>query len=190
MRTARLIATLIVAGTLCTFVACSDTAKPLGTGDMFTNDTLGQDVSSPPVPTLDSGAYNADAYGSSMNACVACSCDPTKNYCFSGGGSTASAPDGATTAADTGDNGDSAGAHFPLAIPLGGFGEPDGAAEAGPPLPACPIVAAGSLGCSPLPAACTASPSCACLLSALQSQHSTCYLDCTPTPGFDVYCGG
>jgi hypothetical protein len=189
MRTARLIATFIVAGTLCTFFACSDTAKPLGTGDMFINDTAGQDVFSQPVPTLDSGADSADAYGSSMNACAACSCDPTKNYCYSGG-STASAPDGATAAADTGTNGDSAGAHFPLAIPLGGFGEPDGAAEAGPPLPACPMVAAGSLGCTPLPSACTASPSCTCLLGALQGQYSTCDLNCTPTPGFDVYCGG
>jgi hypothetical protein len=194
MWTARLIATFIVAGTLCTFFACSDTAKPLGVGDMVTNDTLGQDVFSPPVPALgDGGGDSGDAYGPSTNACGTCTCDPTTSYCLSAGSNASAAiPDagGGTPAdtgatADTGDNGDAA--HFPQ---FAGFGEPDGAAEAGPPLPACTAVAAGSFGCTPLPTACTATPTCGCLLTALQGQHSTCVLDCTTAKSLDVYCGG
>lgn len=50
MRTARLVTAFIVSGALCTFFACSDSAKPLGVGDMVVNDTLGQDVYSPPCP--------------------------------------------------------------------------------------------------------------------------------------------
>lgn len=134
-----------------------------------------------------------------MNACGTCSCDPTTSYCYSAGSNAGAAipdagggtptdtgaPADTDAMADAGDNGDAA--HFPQ---FAGFGEPDGAAEAGPPLPACTAVAAGSLGCTPLPAACTASPTCGCLLTALQAQHTTCYLNCTTGKGFDVYCGG
>jgi hypothetical protein len=187
MRTARLITIFTVAGALATFFACSDSAKPLGTSDKFIDDTAGQDVSAPPAPEpTDSSAYGADGYGPTIIACASCSCDPTKNYCFSGGMGTAAA--GGDAAADGATDG--ASAHRP-AFPLGGgFGEPDGAAEAGPPPPPCPMVAAGQLGCIPLPAACTATPTCSCLLGALQAQFPTCVLVCTPTPGFlSLYCG-
>jgi hypothetical protein len=172
---ARITAFVVVAG-IGAAIACSDAAKPLGTGDKFINDTLGEDAYSPPPPQCapDTGSYEAAAegggYAPALNTCSSCSCDPTKNYCFSGGVlRTAVRP-------------------FPAGS--GGFGEPDGAAMAGPPPAPCKILDAGTLttGCVPLPAACKATPTCDCLLAALQGYYS-CYLVCTPTPGYlEVYC--
>jgi hypothetical protein len=186
MRTARLITTFTVAGALSMFFACSDSAKLLGTSDKVVDDTLGQDSSSPPPPgPTDGGGDGADGYGPTMILCASCACDPTKNYCFSGGSGSALTEGGSD---DSGSDGDTS--HRP-AFPFSGFGEPDGAAEAGPPPPPCPVVAAGQLGCIPLPTACAANATCPCLLDALQAQYPTCYLVCTPTPGFlSVYCGG
>jgi hypothetical protein len=199
MRTARLMTTTFtVAGALGALFACSDSARPLGTMDIVVNDTAGEDASSPApqAPSTDSGQYSPNGgYGPTVIACAACSCDPTQSYCFSGG---ASATDGGGVA-ENGDGGEDGGvdggdsAHRP-AVPLGGaFGEPDGAADAGPPPPPCPMLAAGSAepGCIPLPTSCAMNPTCSCVLSALQPQYLSCYLDCTPTPGFlSVYCGG
>jgi hypothetical protein len=188
MRTARLVTTFTVAGALGAFFACSDSAKPLGTSDKFIDDTAGQDVSAPPPPgPTDSGGDGADGYGPTVIACAGCSCDPAKDYCFSGGSGSGTVGEGGSGADDASDG---ASTHRP-AVPLGGFGEPDGAAEAGPPPPPCPVVAAGAIGCIPLPTACAATPTCPCLLDALQMQYPACYLVCTPTPGFlSVYCGG
>jgi len=194
MWTARLITTFTVAGALGALFACSDSAKPLGTSDTFTNDTAGQDVYSPPVPQpMDSGTDGADAYGPAAVACASCSCDPTKNYCFTGPNSVSidggAYGDSAVVVNGGGDSG-SDGA-VKAAVPLGAFGEPDGAADAGPPPPPCPMVAEGSMGCIPLPATCASQPTCACLLTALQAHYPSCYLVCTPSPGFlEVYCGG
>jgi hypothetical protein len=45
-----------------------------------------------------------------------------------------------------------------------------------------------AIGCNALPAACTATPSCGCILSVLQPQYR-CYLNCrTDGSGFLVYC--
>lgn len=192
MRTARLFTTFIVAGTLGMFFACGDSAEPLGSGEIVINDTAGQDVNSPPAAqAVDSGSDAADANGPTVSACGSCSCDQTKNYCFSGpSGSTTLAYDsGAVT--DSGSDSSDGNPHG--ALPLGAFGEPDGAADTGPPPPPCAVLAARSTqpGCTPLPPPCTAAPTCACLLKNLQPEYPSCYLVCTPSPGyFEVYCGG
>jgi hypothetical protein len=179
---ARIAAFLVVSG-IGAAIACGDSAKPLGSGDKFYNDTAGEDVYSPPLPPPPSdGGEGGDAYvydsgdgntyAPALDTCSACSCDPSKNYCMSGGVLKADRP-------------------FPGGSG-GGFGEPDGAAEAGPPPPPCKILDAGSLGngCIPLPSACKANPTCTCLLDALQPYYK-CYLVCTPTPGYlEVYCPG
>ncbi len=190
MRTARLITIFVVAGTLGTFFACSDTAKPLGTMDIVIDDTAGQDTGAAQPPP-DSGEDSADGYGPAVVACAACSCDPTMNYCFSGGA--IATDNGGGVVPDSSDTGDGDTPHLPVVQLAGGFGEPDGAADAGPPPPPCPVLPAGSAqpGCIPLPASCAANPTCACVLGALQPQYTSCYLVCTPTPGFlSVYCGG
>jgi hypothetical protein len=156
---------------ICAAVACSDSAKPLGSGDKFVNDTAGQDAYSPPPPSSPSdAASDADAYAAAAaaSACESCSCDPKVNYCFSGEALRMTFKD-------------------PIHVILAaGFGEPDGAAEAkAPPPPPCPVLTVGSTddGCIPLPAACAATPTCACVLAALQPLYA-CYLDCSPTPGY------
>src|ERR1700722_13792334 len=58
------------------------------------------------------------------------------------------------------------------------------------PPPACTLVDASTvqIGCNPLPASCTANPTCDCIEDAIQTQFG-CYLVCTPDPGyFLVYC--
>jgi hypothetical protein len=171
---ARMTAFVVVAG-VAAAIACSDAAKPLGTGDKFVNNTLGEDAYVPPQPSppdTDGSSYEGgqDGYAPALNTCSSCSCDPAKNYCFSGGILRT--------------------AVLPFPGSSGGFGEPDGSAEAGPPAAPCKILDAGTLGngCIPLPAACKATPTCDCLLTALQSYYA-CYLVCTPTPGYlEVYC--
>jgi hypothetical protein len=197
MRTARLITTFTVAGALSMFFACSDSAQPLGIGDMVVNDTAGQDASSPPTPPpTDSGIYSYDSSGPAVVACASCTCDPTKNYCYSGSSmvSTTEAGVGTDGSDEDGSGGDgSVHGLVRSAVPLGAFGEPDGAADAGPPPPPCPLLAARSTGpgCIPLPATCATNATCDCLLATLQHLYPTCYLVCTPTPGFlEVYCGG
>jgi hypothetical protein len=154
-------------------VACSDSAQPLGKGDTFTNDTVGQDVYSPAPPQPTDGGGDADAYAAPASPCASCTCSSAKNYCFAGG---------ALKTART---------IVPSHILASGFGEPDGAAEANaPPPPACPILAAGSTsnGCIPLPSACEATPTCACVLNALQPMYA-CYLDCAlGMDSLEVYC--
>jgi hypothetical protein len=191
MWTARRITTLIVVAILGTTFACSDSAAPLGIGDTVTNDTAGMDVYAPPLPQQqDSGSDGEAAYLPTVDPCAGCTCDPTQSYCFAGSSSAGivaydsgiAAGDGATSSGDA-----------RAALPLGGFGEPDGAVDAGPPPPPCATLAVGStpLGCTPLPAACATTPTCACVLAALQPQFSSCYLVCTPSPGhIEVYCGG
>jgi hypothetical protein len=173
MRAAQIAAFAVVAG-IGAAIACSDAAKPLGTGDKFVNETDGEDTYVPPQPTPPSGdggtTYEGgeDGYAPALNTCASCSCDPAKNYCFSGGVLREVKP-------------------FPGSS---GFGEPDGAATSGPPAAPCKILDAGTLGngCIPLPAACKTTPTCDCVLAALQSYYS-CYLVCTPTPGYlEVYC--
>jgi hypothetical protein len=172
MRAAGRITLSLVVAALGAAIACSDAAKPLGSGDTLTNDTAGEDAYSPPIPQPPSdggeGGATDSGYAPALGTCSSCSCDPTKNYCFSGG-----TPLMATRV-------------FPLSGP--GFGEPT--PDAGPPPPPCTLLPAGSVanGCTPLPAACAAAPSCTCLLGALQPLYS-CYLVCTPTPGYlEVYC--
>jgi hypothetical protein len=172
---ARITAFVMVAG-VAAALACSDAAKPLGNGDKFINDTAGEDTYAPPIPQPTEGGTESGydsgegGYAPALNTCGGCSCDPSKNYCMSGGvlKTVRSFPAGS-----------------------GGFGEPDGAMS-GPPPPPCKILDAGTLanGCIPLPAACATTPTCNCLLDALQPSYS-CYLVCTPTPGFlEVYCPG
>jgi hypothetical protein len=172
MRAPRRILTFVLAASTGTALACSDSAKPLGTGDTFTNDTAGQDAGSLPPPVSSDASSEANAYSPALNTCGSCSCDPTKNYCFSGGTPRALSL-------------------VPIHTLSGGFGEPDGAAEANaPPPPPCAVLEAGSTsnGCTPLPAPCTNTPTCACVLNALQPLYS-CYLVCSPSPGFlEVYC--
>jgi hypothetical protein len=170
MRTAERVATLaVVAVGLGAAWACSDSAQPLGSGDKFVNDTLGMDANSQPPPSPPSDATtdgNGDGYGGLVNTCGDCTCDPTKNYCMSGG----SRIEGRTS------------------YTYGSFGEPD--AEAGPPPAPCKILDAGATtnGCIPLPAACATNATCDCLVDTLQPYYS-CYLVCSPTPGFlEVYC--
>jgi hypothetical protein len=175
MRVARArIITMLVVSAVGATVACSDSAKPLGTGDKVIDDTAGQDAYSPtpPPPPADGGGYEAGdgGYAPALSTCGGCSCDPTKNYCFSGGVMKAVMP-----------------------FPNGVFGQPEGGPDAsGPPPAPCPVLPAGTLGngCVPLPAACAAAPTCDCLLDALQPSYK-CYLVCTPSPGFlEVYCPG
>jgi hypothetical protein len=172
MRAARRITGLVLAASMGMALACSDSAQPLGTGDKFINDTAGQDAYSASVPVTSDAGSDADAYGPALNTCASCSCDPTRNYCFSGGTPRALSS-------------------VPVHILSGGFGEPDGAAQANiPPPPPCPILDAGTMsnGCTPLPQACEATPTCACVLNALQPLY-VCYLVCSPSPGFlEVYC--
>lgn len=166
------VTTFVVALGVGAVVACSDSAQPIGHGDKVINDTKGQPVSPPLPPPYNPGEGGYDAgeggYAPALNTCGGCSCDPATNYCFSGGVAKAVLP-----------------------APEGLFGVPD-AGDAGPPPPPCPILKAGELGngCAPLPASCTGSPTCDCLLAALQPSYK-CYLVCTPTPGFlEVYCPG
>jgi hypothetical protein len=172
-RTARKVTTLaIVVSCLGAVWACSDSAAPLGSGDKLVNDTAGMDANSqppPPPPPGDGAADGADGYGyaPALNTCGSCSCDPTKNYCMSGG----TRVKGRTS------------------YPYGGFGEPDGAPTGPPPAP-CKVLDAGAQGngCIPLPAACATTPTCDCLVNTLQPMYA-CYLVCSPTPGFlEVYC--
>jgi hypothetical protein len=171
------IATFVVVAAIGAAIACSDSAKPLGSGDKVINDTMGQDASQPqpPPPPADAGDVmtyydSSDGYAPALSTCGGCSCDPSKNYCMSGGVLKAIQP-------------------FPNSA---GFGESDGAAEAGPPPAPCKVLDAGALGngCIPLPTACKTTPTCDCLLAALQPYYK-CYLVCTPTPGYlEVYCPG
>jgi hypothetical protein len=180
MRAAKRVTTLVVvASTLGAAWACSDSAQPLGSGNKFINDTMGQDVYTPPQPAPPPADANSDADGNDsgyapvLSECASCSCDPAKNYCMSGGVRTADKKASRVS--------------YPYGAG-GGFGEPDGAK--GPPPPPCPILDAGATGngCIPLPAACAATPTCECLVVALQPLYS-CYLNCSPTPGFlEVYC--
>jgi hypothetical protein len=58
------------------------------------------------------------------------------------------------------------------------------------PAPACTMVDASTIevGCNPLPPSCVATPTCTCVLEAIQAQFS-CYLVCSPDPGYLlVYC--
>jgi hypothetical protein len=169
MRAAKRITAVVLAAWMGVALACSDAAKPLGTGDKFINDTAGQDAYSPPPPVpTDSGSDT----GYAPSTCASCSCDPSKNYCFSGGSRK-------TTES------------IPVHILAAGFGEDGGAdADAAPPPPPCPVLAAGSTsdGCIPLPATCATMATCACLLAALQPSYA-CYLECSPSPGYlEVYC--
>lgn len=196
MSTARLITTFTVTGILSTLFACSDTAAPLGTHDLFINDTAGQDVYSPPPPMVDSGSDGAYATGPVTSPCSSCSCDPTKNYCFAGASSSTVVYDSGSvteTGPDEAGGENDSGGDARAALPLGIFAQPDAAMDAGPPPPPCSMLAAGSTtpGCTSLPAACSANPTCACLLMALQPLYDSCYLVCTPSPGYiEVYCGG
>src|SRR5580698_5074355 len=127
-RIARPITALVVAASVGAAIACSDSAQPLGKGDTVVNDTAGQDAFSPPPPVSTDGGSDADAYAAPVSPCATCTCDSAKNYCFAGG----------TLKAQT---------LVPSRILASGSAEPDGAAEANaPPLPACPVLAAGATG--------------------------------------------
>jgi hypothetical protein len=183
MRVSRRITASIVAASLGAAFACSDAAQPLGSGNKFINDTMGMDAYSQPPPPPPSDASGdaetdgGDGYKPALNTCASCSCDPSKNYCMSGGTQKTKR----------------------VSFPFGGFGEPDGASSGPPPAP-CKVVDAGAAksggawsppagnGCIPLPPACVKTPTCECLVDALQP-FFTCYLVCSPTPGFlEVYC--
>jgi hypothetical protein len=175
MRTARRVMVLtIVVSVVGGVWACGDSAQPLGMGNKFYNDTEGEDAYTPPPPYTPSpdGAGDAypDGYTPALGTCGSCSCDPTKNYCMSGGTR--------KTARER--------VSYPYG---GGFGEPDGAGDAAPPAP-CKVLEAGATGngCIPLPATCAKTPTCDCLVNALQPNY-TCYLACSPSPGYlEVYC--
>ena len=180
MRAGARVLTVIIASSLGAAIACSDTAKPLGKGDKFINDTTGQDAASqppPPPPPPTDAPYDTGSdgymYMPQLGTCASCSCDPAKNYCFSGGTIKA--------------------AHRIFAGMGPIFGENEGGeGGGGPPPPPCKILDAGTLtdGCIPLPPACAATPTCPCLVKALQPYYS-CYLNCSPTPGYlEVYCPG
>jgi hypothetical protein len=184
MRVSRRITASIVASCLGAAIACSDSAQPLGSGDKFINDTAGMDVYSSPPPPPPPGDAAAEAYADTgygyapaLDTCSSCWCDPTKNYCMSGGTQKTKR------------------VSYPFG---GGFGEPDGAT--GPPPAPCKVVDAGAAtdqadwkppagnGCISLPPACAKTPTCDCLVDTLQPYYS-CYLVCSPTPGFlEVYC--
>src|SRR5580658_5087418 len=62
MRAPRRISTFVLAASIGTVLACSDSAQPLGTGDLFINDTAGQDAASLPPPVSTDASSDADAY--------------------------------------------------------------------------------------------------------------------------------
>jgi hypothetical protein len=174
--TKKRVTTLVLAGIVLASIgaawACSDSAAPLGSGNKVINDTTGMDAyqtSPPPPPATDGATAYDSAYHPALDTCGSCSCDPTKNYCMSGG-----------VRRD---------ARISYPYSGGGFGEPDSAPSGPPPAP-CKVLDAGAVtnGCIPLPPACEKNPTCNCLVVALQPLYG-CYLDCSPTPGFlEVYC--
>jgi hypothetical protein len=171
------------AAALVAAAACSDASAPSGSGNDFTNDT--RDADRPPSapgdgasPTGEPDAYatgqpEAGYYGDGsyvaptydgaaypgVSECSSCSCPAATSYCFGG----------ATPRKD------------PMTL------RPQSAADAGAgdASAACPMVAAGALGCTALPAGTT---DCASLIASMQTTYS-CYLVCaTDGTTMNVYC--
>jgi len=147
--------------------ACGDSAGPAGTGDTVVNDTRDAEPRAPADPSdgapptgepdaagsASPDASSPDVYlppqvdGGAYPGASACSgCSCPATTAYCFGGATPR--------------------NDPMAI------RPQGAVDAGP---ACPLVAAGSLGCTALPAGLT---DCASLINSLQTTYA-CYLDCT-----------
>jgi hypothetical protein len=147
--------------------ACTDASRTDAPGNVVVDDTRDQHrpPANPDPPSLDasvadaSPAYPADAPDgyAPLSACADCACSPTGHYCFGGG-----SPRGAL--ASSAPAGDAA-------------------------LPACTPADPGGTqpGCYAVPAACTASPTCECILTALQPRLA-CYLVCEPGDPVRVYC--
>jgi hypothetical protein len=163
-------------GAVVAFFACSDSGPPTGSGNTLIDDShhsgdeLPPAMDPSPADALPEMLYPSDAvaeYAPALDTCAACTCDPATNFCFAGG-MHARSPFASMDASDEG-------------------GEGGDAAAA---TPACPLVSGSTVqvGCNALPPACAASPTCACVLDAIQPQFS-CYLVCSPDPGyFRVYC--
>jgi HAMP domain-containing protein len=161
-----------VAAFLAVAAACSEaTTGPTVNGpDMLVNDTMdidSGDLGASPPPASDTGADAAlypDAtpgYAPMLEECAACECSTKKGFCFAGG------------------------AHF-----SGAGGSGDGGGDGGGGPAACAMVPADTVspGCNTLPAACAGTPTCDCVLSAIQTMFE-CYLVCTPDDGYLlVYC--
>jgi hypothetical protein len=167
--------------------ACSNGTPPaVHPGDDITDNTNEGDTGIPatPPPSGDSGMDDSSLYDDSgfqpmLGACSTCSCSTKKGFCFGGGVTFHSPPLPLGGHSDAGDGG----------------GAGDASEDTGPA--ACPMVSAGTndagqtkieIGCNTLPAACAATPTCGCVLEAIQPQFA-CYLVCTPDDGYLlVYC--
>jgi hypothetical protein len=161
---------LVVLGSaIAVAVACAEKQSPtIAPGDDLENDTNDSDAQPPLPPTapadaqIDAGLYpdGESTYAPMLAQCAACECSAKKGFCFAGGVHFSNPPPSEAGASD---------------------------AEA-----ACSMVGGGSAGvvngCNALPSACTANPTCACVLDAIQTQFA-CYLVCSPDDGYLlVYC--
>ena len=159
-----------------TLGGCSESSVPGGQGNDVIDDTRPEPRPpanpDPPMDAETTDASDAALYadGPPQVTCGGCACTPDTHFCFSGGtvrGLDTTPPKSpADDSADASDGGDS-----------------------GPP--ACPLPPDASTiqaGCNDIPSACAASPTCDCLLTALQPMYA-CYLVCrVPGPQFLVYC--
>lgn len=160
--------------------ACSDTKSATGQGDNVIDDTRNQPRPpanpDPPVDaSVDTGPlYDANGNYKPLTACSDCACTPDTHFCFGGGASRSLSPqiaDAGAASSDAGDGGDGGLAACPLPGSAGG-------GEAG----------TIQVGCNNLPAECAATPTCACVLNAIQP-HFQCYLVChDPGASLLVYC--
>ena len=168
-RTGALAAFLAVAPVAVLSAGCTDASRTDAPGNVVVDDTRDQPrpPANPDPPSsgsdaavADAGpAYPADAPDgyAPLSACGECACAAPGNYCF-GGGSPRTARASSAPADDAA-------------------------------LPACTLADPGGTqpGCYAVPAACTATPTCACVLNALQPRLA-CYLVCAAGDPMRVYC--
>jgi hypothetical protein len=122
--------------------------------------TAGDDAQPPAYEaSVPDGGDAAPYTGAVLTACDTCVCAKDTSYCFAG----------AT-----------------LRAPMGGAGKDAG--DAGPPICTTSSGASATIGCTTLPAACAAKPTCACIIDALQPLYR-CYLNCADDGSkWLVYC--